>query len=58
MSSWEDIREEFEEYQTSSRELEAELEVQLEQQETRSSEFRHQINKLANENQVLKVTSQ
>ncbi|KAL7644723.1 UNVERIFIED_CONTAM: hypothetical protein RMT77_004536 [Armadillidium vulgare] len=53
-TSLDETREELEEFQSSSRELENELEAQLEQQELRCSELRQQINRLAIENQVMK----
>ncbi|XP_053628042.1 nuclear distribution protein nudE-like 1-B isoform X2 [Cherax quadricarinatus] len=50
----EETREELEEFQSGSRELEAELEAQLEQTETRCSEYQSQLNRLALENDSLK----
>nr|XP_053628046.1 nuclear distribution protein nudE homolog 1-like isoform X4 [Cherax quadricarinatus] len=52
--SLEETREELEEFQSGSRELEAELEAQLEQTETRCSEYQSQLNRLALENDSLK----
>ena len=49
------MKEELEEYQTSSKELELELESQLEQAETKCREFRTQSNRLLLENSTLKV---
>ena len=46
---------ELEEYQSHSSELEAELEAELEQSNNRCSELRHQVAKLATENEDLKV---
>ncbi|XP_047487059.1 nuclear distribution protein nudE homolog 1-like, partial [Penaeus chinensis] len=50
----EETREELEEFQSGSRELEAELEAQLEQTESRCSEYQSQLNRLAIENDSLK----
>lgn len=55
--SLEETREELEEFQSGSRELEAELEAQLEQTENRCSEYQSQLNRLAIENDSLKVQS-
>ncbi|KAK3859312.1 hypothetical protein Pcinc_034562 [Petrolisthes cinctipes] len=52
--SLEETREELEEFQSGSRDLEAELEAQLEQSETRCSEYQSQVNRLALENDALK----
>lgn len=52
--SLEETREELEEFQSGSRELEAELEAQLEQTEGRCSEYQSQLNRLAIENDSLK----
>lgn len=52
--SLEETREELEEFQSGSRELEAELEAQLEQTETRCSEYQAQLNRLTMENDSLK----
>ncbi|KAK4302648.1 hypothetical protein Pmani_025279 [Petrolisthes manimaculis] len=52
--SLEETREELEEFQSGSRDLEAELEAQLEQSETRCSEYQSQVNRLALENDSLK----
>ncbi|XP_050725690.1 nuclear distribution protein nudE homolog 1-like isoform X5 [Eriocheir sinensis] len=52
--SLEETREELEEFQSGSRELEAELEAQLEQTETRCSEYQAQLNRVAMENDSLK----
>ncbi|XP_042243401.1 nuclear distribution protein nudE-like 1 isoform X2 [Homarus americanus] len=52
--SLEETREELEEFQSGSRELEAELEAQLEQTETRCSEYQSQLNRFAIENDSLK----
>lgn len=49
-----DVREEFEEFQEGSRELEAELEVQLEQYENRVSDLTSTKTRLEDENQLLK----
>ncbi|KAK2716860.1 hypothetical protein QYM36_007118 [Artemia franciscana] len=49
-----EMKEELEEYQTSSKELELELESQLEQAETKCREFRTQSNRLLLENSTLK----
>ena len=46
---------ELEEYQAHSGELEAELETELEQSTGRCTELRHQVAKLATENEDLKV---
>jgi len=56
----EECQAEMEEYQTSSGELEAELEAELEQSQTRCSDLRHQLSRLATENDSLKerLTSQ
>jgi len=50
----EESQAEMEEYQTSSGELEAELEAELEQSQTRCSDLRHQLSRLATENDALK----
>ncbi|KAK7074843.1 hypothetical protein SK128_000271 [Halocaridina rubra] len=55
-SGLEETREELEEFQSGSRELEAELEAQLEQAEGRCSEYKSQMNRLALENESLKET--
>lgn len=47
-------REELEEYQESSRELEAELETQLEQAESKMKEYRSLANRLQMENEQTK----
>ncbi|XP_045137057.1 nuclear distribution protein nudE-like 1 isoform X6 [Portunus trituberculatus] len=52
--SLEETREELEEFQSGSRELEAELEAQLEQTERRCSEYQAQLNRVAVENDSLK----
>lgn len=52
--SLEETRDELEEFQNGSRELEAELEAQLEQAEGRCSEYKSQINRLAIENDSIK----
>ena len=49
-----EIKEEFEEFQEGSRELEHELETQLEQSETKIKEFRSLTNRLQHENEQLK----
>uniref|UniRef100_A0A6A7FTL2 Nuclear distribution protein nudE-like protein n=2 Tax=Hirondellea gigas TaxID=1518452 RepID=A0A6A7FTL2_9CRUS len=47
-------QQELEEYQSHSSELEAELEAELEQAQSRCSELRHQVVKLATENEIIK----
>ena len=54
-SRLEETREELEEFQIGSRELEAELEAQLEQAETRCSDLRSQLNRVALEKESLQV---
>ena len=49
-----EIKEEFEEFQEGSRELEHELETQLEQSETKIKDFRSLTNRLQHENEQLK----
>merc|ERR1719315_1015512 len=49
-----ETQQELEEFQTSSRELETELEAELEQSETRCKDLRHQLNRIALENDALK----
>lgn len=51
----EETREELEEFQISSRELEQELEAQLEQLETKNKDNLSQINKLQTDNDGLRV---
>lgn len=52
--SLDETREELEEFQGSSRDLELELEAQLEQSETRCSDYKQQLNRLAIENDQYK----
>ena len=49
-----EIKEEFQEFQEGSRELELELETQLEQSEGKIKEFRSTTNRLQHENEQLK----
>jgi Skp family chaperone for outer membrane proteins len=49
-----DVKEEFQEFQEGSRELEAELETQLEQSEHKVKEYRSLSNRLQMENDQLK----
>ena len=49
-----DIKDEFDEFQEGSRELEHELETQLEQSEAKIKEFRSLTNRLQHENDQLK----
>ena len=49
-----EIKEEFQEFQEGSRELELELETQLEQSEAKIKEFRSLTNRLQHENEQLK----
>merc|ERR1712156_299495 len=49
-----DIKDEFDEFQEGSRELEHELETQLEQSEAKIKEFRSLTNRLQHENEQLK----
>ncbi|KAF2368185.1 hypothetical protein FHG87_001047 [Trinorchestia longiramus] len=51
---YEESLQELEEYQSHSAELESELEAELEQSQGRCSELRHQVAKLATENESLK----
>ena len=51
----EEAREELEDFQISSRELEMELETQLEQLEKRNNELMHLIEKITNERDQYRV---
>ena len=53
--SWQEAQEELDEFQISSRELEAELETQLEQLEIQTRELQSTLIKLEQENELLKV---
>ena len=53
--SLEEVRGEFDDYQESSRELEAELEAQLEQAETNNKDLLSRVSRLEEENDSLKV---
>lgn len=53
--SLEETREELEEFQISSRELECELEAQLEQLESKNKDLISETSKLGSENASLKV---
>lgn len=52
-----DLRDEFDEFQEGSRELEAELEAQLEQYEQRVKDLVSTKSSLEEENEILKVSS-
>lgn len=54
-NSLEETREELEEFQISSRELECELEAQLEQLESKNKDLLSETSKLGSENSSLKV---
>lgn len=54
--SLEEVKEELEEFQISSRELEAELETQLEQAEKRNRELQTANDRLTMEVETLKVS--
>lgn len=54
-SSLEEVRGEFDDYQESSRELEAELEAQLEQAEGNNKDLLTRVGRLEDENDTLKV---
>lgn len=53
--SLEEVRGEFDDFQESSRELEAELEAQLEQAESVNKDLLSRIHRLEEENESLKV---
>lgn len=53
--SLEEVRGEFDDFQESSRELEAELEAQLEQAETTNKDLLSRIQRLEEENESVKV---
>lgn len=55
LCSWQEAQEELDEFQISSRELEAELETQLEQLEVQTRELQSTLIKLEQENELLKV---
>ncbi len=55
MCSLEEVRGEFDDYQESSRELEAELEAQLEQAEGNNKDLLSRVARLEEENDSLKV---
>lgn len=55
--SLEEVRGEFDDFQESSRELEAELEAQLEQAEAVNKDLLSRIHRLEEENDSLKVLS-
>ena len=55
LHSLEETREELEEFQISSRELECELEAQLEQLESKNKDLLSETSKLGSENSSLKV---
>jgi len=52
-----EARAEFDEYQESSRELEAELEAQLEQAERRTNELETALQRLQEDNDSLRVSN-
>ena len=53
--SWQETQDELDEFQISSRELEAELETQLEQLEIQTRDLQAALIKLEQENELLKV---
>ncbi len=53
--SLEEVRGEFDDYQESSRELEAELEAQLEQAESNNKDLLTRVGRLEDENETIKV---
>lgn len=57
MESLEEVRGEFDDFQESSRELEAELEAQLEQAESTNKDLLSRIQRVEEENETLKVSS-
>ena len=54
--SLDEVRGEFDDFQDSSRELEAELEAQLEQAESTNKDLRSHIQRLEEENESVKVS--
>lgn len=54
--SLEEVRGEFDDFQESSRELEAELEAQLEQAEAANKDLLSRVNRLEEENESVKVS--
>ena len=56
LSRLRDLRDEFDEFQEGSRELEAELEAQLEQYEQRVKDLVSTKSSLEEENEILKVS--
>ena len=54
-SSLVEVRGEFDDFQESSRELEAELEAQLEQEESTNKDLRSHVQRLEDENESFKV---
>ena len=55
--SLEEVRGEFDDFQESSRELEAELEAQLEQAESTNKDLLSRIQRLEEENESIKVSN-
>lgn len=55
--SLEEVRGEFDDFQESSRELEAELEAQLEQAESANKDLLSRVQRLEEENESIKVGS-
>ena len=57
MESLEEVRGEFDDFQESSRELEAELEAQLEQAESTNKDLLSRIQRVEEDNETLKVSN-